>query len=498
MSSKTYQRFIDLVKEIHTSRSVEGVLEWDQETYMPAKGAETRAAQLALLAGLSHQKLTDKKFGRALERVEQENDPDPFVATNVREMRRIYDRAVKLPTKLVQEIARTIALAKEAWVKARKDSNFAHFAPHLDKMLDLKRQVADKIGYDSEPYDALMDEFEPGARAAEVQRVFDEVKRALVPIVQAIKSAPRRPNTSLLERACPKDKQAAFGLKVAAQMGFDFEAGRMDTTTHPFCSGMSPHDVRLTNRYDEHYLPMSLFGIMHEAGHGLYEQGLDAAHMFTPMGNSVSLGIHESQSRMWENLVGRSRAFWVYCFPQLQAEFPVFADVALDDWYFAINTVRPSFIRVEADEVTYGLHIMLRFDLERQMIAGKLPVKDIPAAWNEGMRQLLGITPPNDAQGCLQDIHWSMGIFGYFPTYALGNLYAAQFFGAARQALPDLDGQFSRGELTPLREWLRENIHRHGQRYRAGELVQVVTGKPLTHGPFIEYLTAKFKPLYGF
>lgn len=498
MPSQTCQKFIELVKEIHASRSVEGILEWDQETYMPAKGAETRAAQLSLIAGLSHQTLTDKKFARALEKAEQEHDADPVVATNVREMRRIYDRAVKLPTKLVQQIAAAIALAKEAWVKARKESNFAHFAPHLEKMLDLKRQVAEKIGYDSEPYDALMDEFEPGARAADVQRVFDEVKRELVPIVQAIKTAPRQPDTSLLERACPIAQQAAFNLKIAAAMGFDFEAGRMDTTTHPFCSGMSPLDVRLTNRYDEHYLPMSLFGIMHEAGHGLYEQGLDPAHAFTPMANSVSLGIHESQSRMWENLVGRSRAFWVHYFAQLQTEFPVFAGVALDDWYFAINTVRPSFIRVEADEVTYGLHIMLRFDLERQMIAGKLAVRDIPAAWNAGMQQLLGITPPDDAQGCLQDIHWSMGIFGYFPTYALGNLYAAQFFDAARRAMPDLDAQLARGELKPLREWLRENIHRHGQRYRAGELVQVVTGQPLTHGPFIQYLTRKFKPLYGF
>ncbi len=497
MPSRNYQKFIQQVKEIQTATSIEGLLEWDQETNMPAKGAETRAAQLAFVAGVGHARLIDKKFGRLLEKVEQEADPDVVAATNVREIRRVYDRKVKLPIELVQEIARTIALAKEAWVKARKESDFPHFAPHLEKLLDLKRQVAEKIGYTAEPFDALMDEFEPGARAADVQRVFDAVKAELVPLVQALQTAPRQPNTALLERACPQPQQAAFGRRVAEAMGFDFQAGRLDITTHPFCSGFSPHDVRLTTRYDEHYLPMSLFGIMHEAGHGLYEQGLDPAHAFTPLGQSVSLGIHESQSRMWENFVGRSRSFWVHYFPQLQAEFPALADAALDDWYSAINTVRPSFIRVEADEVTYGLHIMLRFDLERQMMAGQLKVADIPAAWNAGMQQLLGITPPNDAQGCLQDIHWSMGIFGYFPTYALGNLYAAQFFEAARRALPDLEAQLARGELKPLREWLRANIHRHGQRYRAAELVHVVTGRPLSHGPYINYLNGKFRPLYG-
>jgi carboxypeptidase Taq len=495
--SRNYQKFIHRVKEVQTATSIEGLLEWDQETNLPARGAETRAAQLAFVAGVGHERLIDKKFGRLLEKVEQEANSDPVVVTNVREIRRVYDRKVKLPVELVQEIARTIALAKEAWVKARKDSDFPHFAPHLEKLLNLKRQVAEKVGYDSEPFDALLDEFEPGARAADVQRAFDAVKAELVPLVQALQTAPRRPNIALLERACPQPQQAAFGRRVAEAMGFDFQAGRLDVTTHPFCSGLSPHDVRLTTRYDERYLPMSLFGIMHEAGHGLYEQGLDPAHVFTPMGQSVSLGIHESQSRMWENFVGRSRSFWVHYFPQLQAEFPTLADAALDDWYFAINAVRPSFIRVEADEVTYSLHIMLRFDLERQMIAGKIKVSDIPAAWNAGMQQLLGITPPNDAQGCLQDIHWSMGIFGYFPTYALGNLYAAQFFEAAQRALPDLEGQLARGELKPLREWLHANIHRHGQRYRVAELVQVVTGRPLSHAPFINYLNGKFRPLYG-
>jgi len=495
--SQTYQQFIERVREINLLSSIESTLEWDQETYMPARGASTRAAQLAVIAGVAHEKLLNPELGRLLEKVEQEADPDPIVAANVREFRRVYDRKVKLPTRLVQEIASASALAKEAWAKARRESRFAHFAPHLERLLDLKRHVAEHIGYQTEPYDALMDEFEPGARAAEIHNVFEGLKAELVPLVQAIATAPRQPDTTVLQRPCPQPAQAELGRRIVAAMGFDFDAGRIDVTVHPFCSGLSPEDVRLTNRYDEHYLPMSLFGIMHEAGHGLYEQGLLAEHAHTPMGMTVSLGIHESQSRMWENLVGRSRAFWLHWFPALQAAFPSLADVKLDDWYFAINAVRPSFIRVEADEVTYNLHIMLRFDLERQMIAGRLRVQDVPQAWNDTFRQLLGITPPDDARGCLQDIHWSMGVFGYFPTYALGNLYAAQFFEAARHALPELEAQLTRGELRPLREWLRENIHRHGQRYRAGELVQRVTGQPLSHRSFVEYLVRKYKPLYG-
>ncbi len=498
MPSQTYQQFIEQVKGVYLAHSIEGILEWDQETYMPPKAAEGRASQVALIAGIAHEKLIDDALGKLLADVEQEQDEDVVVATNVREMRRLHDRAVKLPTKLVQEIARVSSLAKDAWVQARKESKFAHFAPHLEKLLDLKREVAEKIGYETEPYDALMDEFEPGARAADVQQTFDELRDVLVPIVQAIADAAQQPDTALLELECGQAKQAEFGRFIAEKMGFDFEAGRIDTTTHPFCSGTQPYDVRITTRYDEHYMPMSLFGIMHEAGHGLYEQGLNPEHAYTPMGMSVSLGIHESQSRMWENLVGRSRPFWGHYYKQLQETFPALANVALDDWYFAINTVRPSLIRVEADEVTYNLHIMLRFDLERQMIRNKIRVKDIPAAWNDMMKKMLGITPPDDAQGCLQDIHWSMGIFGYFPTYALGNLYAAQFFQAAMRALPELDVQLARGNLKPLREWLREHIHQHGQRYRAEELVKVVTGNALSHEPFIDYLNTKYRPLYGY
>jgi carboxypeptidase Taq len=497
VASETYQQFETLIRELGTASQVQSLLGWDQETMMPKKAAAARAEQMAFMAGIVHEKQTSDELGTLLEKLESEGGDDPVMQTNVREMRRLYNREVKLPTDLVKQIARATSLAQEAWATARADSDFPSFAPHLDRLLDLKREVADKIGWDTEPYDALMDEYEPGAYASVVQDVFDQLKKELVPLVQAIKDAPRQPDLSLLERHCPAGAQRDLGLMILELFDFDLDAGRLDVSTHPFCSGTTPFDVRLTTRYDEKYFPGALFGTMHECGHGLYEQGLNPDHIGTPAGWSVSLGIHESQSRTWENQVGRSRPFWQYFYAQFQKSCPTYADVALDDLYFAINNVRPSLIRVEADEVTYGLHIMLRFDLERQMVAGKLSTSEIPDAWNAKFEEMLGITPPNDREGCLQDIHWSFGTFGYFPTYQLGNLYSAQFFQAARQALPDLDEQIASGDMRPLRAWLRENIHQHGMRYRANELVKVVAGAELSHEPYIDYLKSKFKPLYG-
>ncbi len=452
MASATYEDFIKRVKELHTARAIEALLEWDQDTYMPKGGAEDRSDHMAFIAGLAHEKLTADELGNLLIQLEKEDFGDDFAAaTNVREIRREYDRAVKLPKSLVQDIAKATTLAREAWGQARQESDFSKFAPHLERLLDLKRRVADLVGWTTEPYDALMDEFEPGAQAAEVQAVFDSVKAELVPLVAAIKDAPRQPDKSIRKRHCPRAGQESFNRRVVEAMGLDFDIGRIDVSTHPFTTSMSPRDVRLTTRYDENYMPMSLFGVMHECGHALYEQGLDVAHTGTPMAQSTSLGIHESQSRLWENQVGRGRPFWQHFYPQLQEAFPSLADVEIDDWYFAINTVEPSFIRVEADEVTYGLHIMLRFDIERRMIRDEIALNDIPDAWNTGMKELLGVTPPNDAQGCLQDIHWSIGIFGYFPTYALGNLSAAHVFDAARQARPDLDEQTRQIMIENLR-----------------------------------------------
>lgn len=497
MPSPTYDRFVDHVRSCGILHTIASLLDWDQETYMPPAGAAHRAAQMSVIAGITHERFASDETGRMLEALERDGVEDGVARANVRETRRNYDRAVKLPTTLVREIASATTIAKEAWGKARRDSDFNTFAPHLEKLLDLKRQVAERIGYTTEPYDALMDEYEPGAKAAEVQQVFDALRPELVRLVHAIRDAKRQPDTTVLKRRCPVPEQQEFCHELAASIGFSFEAGRIDTTKHPFCSGFHPSDVRLTCRYDENYLPMSIFGMLHEAGHGLYEQGLDPAQAGLPAGAAASLGIHESQSRMWENFVGRSRAFWEFFLPRMQTRFPTTADISLDAWHFAVNHVSPSLIRVEADEVTYPLHIMLRFDLERQMLSGRLSVRDVPQAWNEAMRATVGVTPESDANGCLQDIHWSLGIFGYFPTYALGNLYAAQFYDRAKAELGDLDANYRRGQFAPLREWLRERIHIRGQQLRPRELVKTVTGEDLSHAPFVAYLNAKFRPLYG-
>lgn len=498
MLNGAYTQFIERVRELHAVRSIEALLDWDQETMMPRRGAEARADQLAVIAGVVHDRLTADEIGRLLGQLEQTGlEPESIEGVNVREMRRLFDRATRLPRSLVQELARVTVLAKETWQQARMSDRFGAFAASLRRIVELKREEAERLRDGRPAYDALLDEYEPGMTAAELNLVFGQLRAELMPLVAKLSAAGRRPREDVLTRHCPQAAQAVFARELTAAIGFDHSAGRIDVSAHPFCSGFSPGDVRLTNRFDERYVPMSIFGILHEAGHGMYEQGYDAALRFTPMATATSLGIHESQSRMWENQVGRSRPFWEHFFPKLQAAFPSMQGIALDDWHFAINAVRPSFIRVEADEATYALHIILRFDLEQRMLSGALAIEDVPAAWNSGMRDLLGITPPNDKLGCLQDIHWSSGILGYFPTYALGNLYAAQFYSAAMQQMPDLEDRFRRGDFRALLEWLRANIHQHGRRYRAKELVRRVTGSELSPAPFLSYLKAKGSALYG-
>lgn len=495
--SDTYERFLIITREIGQLDAVSGLLAWDQETYMPKKGLAVRAEHLSLLASLAHERRSGDELGSLLEQLDKQSD-DPVRQTNIREMRRSYDRAVKIPADLVARIARTTTLAKDAWAKAREASQFAQFAPHLKEVLTLKREVADRIGFVSERYDALLDEFEPGMTTAMVAGVFETLRRPLAEFVRRIAESPQQPDASIVKRHYPRAAQEAFGRRLAETIGFDFDAGRIDVSTHPFCSGAGPTDVRLTTRYDENHFNSSIFGIMHEAGHGLYEQGLPLEHCYTPAGSYVSLGIHESQSRMWENMVGRSRAFWEHFYPECRAAFPeALASTPMDAFYGAINRVGPTLIRVEADEVTYNLHIVLRFEIERAMLDGRLDVEDVPEAWNEKMKNLLGITPTSEAEGCLQDIHWSLGAMGYFPTYALGNLYAAQMFAAAARAIRDLEGSIRRGDLAPLLSWLRENVHAHGMRYRAPELIERVSGLPLSIEPFMAYIQGKFSPIYG-
>lgn len=499
---QAYAALTDQLQQTALLESCASVLGWDEQTYMPAGGAGHRANQLSLLAGMCHERATAPQIGELLSEIESTPlvaQADSPVAANIREARRDYERATKLPRRLVEELSHTATLAQQAWVAARKHSNFKDFKPWLAKIVDLKREEAQAIGFGSGvPYDALLDAFEPGMTAANLTRLFNPMRDELVKLIAAIAASGRRPCPDIITRRYPVAMQREFSIAAAKQIGFNFDDGRLDTAAHPFCSGFGPGDTRLTTRYDEHHFPGAFFGTLHEAGHGIYDQGLDRSAFGLPLGSACSLGIHESQSRMWENFIGRSRPFWQHFYPKAQQAFSeALGGTPVEDFYAAINDVQPSFIRVEADEATYNLHILLRFDLERPLIAGDLQPADVPAVWNETFTKYFGITPPNDAQGCLQDIHWSGGMIGYFPTYALGNMYAAQFFAAAGRELPDLPAAFACGEFAAIKTWLNEKIHRRGKQFRAQNLVEEVTGETLSPAPLIRHLHNKFDELYG-
>ncbi len=500
-AQKALEELTKRVKQISVLSSCSAILGWDERTYMPRNGAEHRSNQHSLIAGMAHEQFTSPMIGDLLDEVEGSDlvkDPLSPAAVNVREIRRAYDKKVKLPKELVEEISKTTTLSEHAWVDARKKSDFSQFAPWLTKMIDLRHKEAEAVGYEKEAYDALLDDYEPGESVENIAKVFENLRKDLVPLVDAIANAPKKPDVSILERDYPVDRQQVFGQAASAAIGFNYSGGRLDITTHPFCTTIGPGDVRILTRYNPNHFGQAFFGTLHESGHGLYEQGLLPEHFGTPMGEPISLGIHESQSRLWENTVGRSRSFWEYFYPRAQQTFwDSLSDVSLDDFYFAVNDVRPSLIRVEADEATYNLHILLRFEIEHAIFKKELKTEEIPGVWNEKFKKYLGITPPDDARGCLQDVHWAAGLIGYFPTYTLGNLYSAQFFAQARKELGDLDAQFARGKFDTLLGWLREKIHHQGQRYRADDLVKEVTGEALSHKYLIDYLREKYSPLYG-
>jgi len=490
--SDAYSELIGRVKEVATLGSCGAVLGWDERTVMPAVAAATRAGQMALLARLGHEMFTRPRVGELLGSLHSASlDEGP--AANVREIRRAYDRAVKVPQKLVEELARVTSEAQGVWQTAKEKNDFAAFQPWLEKIVALKRQEIDAVGFQDSPYDALLDEYEPGARAAELRTLFAELAAGLAPLAAEIAGRTATAGESLWSRTFPVPAQEALSREVAAAVGFDFRAGRLDQTAHPFCTGIGPGDCRILTRYNPHRPLESFFGTLHEAGHGLYEQGLPAEHHGTPLGTAASFGIHESQSRLWENQVGRSRTFWDGYYPKFRAAFaPVLDDVSVEQWWSLANQVRPSLIRIDADEVTYNLHIILRFELELALLTGEVAVADLPAAWNDRFAKLFGLSVPDDARGCLQDIHWSFGGFGYFPTYTLGNLYAAQFMESAERDVPGLWDGVRRGDFAGLTRWLRDNIHRHGQLYRPAELCRRIAGRPLTPQPFLSYLRSKF------
>jgi carboxypeptidase Taq len=485
--------------------STAAILGWEQETYMPDGARGHRAGQLSQLAGMIHEMTVQPEIGDLIAACEQDAalhaDPISEQAVNIREWRRVYDRATKLPQSLVEEITKTQSLAQGEWAKARKDSDFPRFQPYLEKIMELMRQKAECYGYpaDGEPYDALLEDYEPGATAKEIESIFVPLREKLAPLIAEIAGSTNKPTGALHKVAVPKAKQKELSKFVSKSLGFDFSIGRLDETTHPFCSGIGPGDTRLTTRFRDDNFPDALSSTMHETGHGLYEQGLRGECFGTPMGKSISLGIHESQSRMWENQVGRSEAFWSWFAPQVKqllgvAELERFTAAEM---FRDANMVEPSFIRVESDEATYNLHIMLRFELERALLRGDLKPADLPGVWNERFQAYLGVEVPDDRRGCLQDVHWAFGLVGYFPTYTLGNLYSAQLFEKISEDIPTLQDQFRQGEFAELLTWLREHIHHHGQRYRAKDLCKHVTGKELSAEPLLRHLEGKLRPVYG-
>lgn len=482
-------------------RSTSSLLNWDMQTYMPPQGSGPRAQQLATIDRLAHEILTAKDTAGLLDDAQKELNgaaEDSDEACLIKVARRHYERGANVPAELVEEFSKTCSLAHDAWVEAKQSSDFPLFAPHLEKIWGLARQIADARGFQGHPYDALLDEWEPGATAAEVRAMFDEMRPRLVTLVKKIRESGKNLDASPLHQRFDVERQTAFARYLAEEIGYDFQRGRQDVSAHPFCTSFSAHDVRITVRYFERYLSPSLFGTLHEAGHALYEQGSPPQFNHTPLRGGASLGIHESQSRWYENLVGRSRPFWRRYFPKLAGFFPEqLHGYTAEQFYRAINRVEPSLIRVEADEVTYNLHIMIRFELELEIMEGKLAIKDVPEAWNDRYSEYLGVSVPNDGAGCLQDIHWSAGILGYFPTYSIGNVVASQFWEAMLEEIPNVDELIQSGQFKPILGWLVDNVHSRAKKYLPKELVQKVTGESINCRAFLDYLESKFGELYG-
>jgi len=495
---KTLKTHLAEVDDLQTAGAI---LYWDQSTYMPPGGAPARSRQLATLSRLAHEKFIDPQIGKLLDDLQPYADGLPNGSDDaalIRVTRREYERAIKIPAQFTAELSSHTAATYNLWTKARPNNDFAALRPYLEKTLDLSRQMAGFFpGYDHIA-DPLIDFADYGMRAETIRRCFAELRAELVPIVQAITGQPAADN-ACLHQHFPEAQQRAFGEQVIKAFGYDFERGRQDNTHHPYMIKFSLGDIRITTRFDDHDLGDGLFSTLHESGHGMYELGINPDYEATPLARGASSGIHESQSRLWENLVGRSRGFWAHYYPRLQAIFPEqLGAVSLDTFYRAINKVEPSLIRVDADEVTYNLHVMLRFDLELELLEGRLAIADLPEAWHARYRADLGLSAPDDRDGVLQDVHWYSGLIGgAFQGYTLGNIMSVQFFESAQQAHPDIPDQIAQGQFDTLHTWLNENIYRHGSKYTAKELLQHITGQPLTISPYINYLRTKYGMLYA-
>ena len=498
--SEKFSKLKTLIAEVADLSMAQALLEWDQQTYMPAGGAEARGHQLATLGTLTHQKFTSEEIGKLIDDLKakfSDADPDSDDARYLKVLSKDYDQATKIPSAYVAKFARLTAQAHESWAKAREASDFSIFQADLAEIVEMRKEYITFFPPADHPYDTLLDQFEPGMKTADVQEIFSVLRERQVELLKNIASA-KQVNDDFMHVNYPEKQQWDFGVEVATAFGYDWQRGRQDKSVHPFTTSFSINDVRITTRFMDDFFPSALFGTMHESGHGLYELGINQDYERTPLAGGASLGVHESQSRLWENLVGRSMPFWEHFYPRLQETFPSqLGNVSLPEFYKGINKVEPSFIRVEADEATYNMHIMLRLELEIAMIEGSVKTKDLPELWNTKVEEYLGITPPNDAVGVLQDIHWSFGGLGYFSTYALGNLISVQLWEKINEDIPNLNEQIRQGKFDALLGWLRKNVHVHGRKYEPQELVQKATGSKITPEPYLHYLEGKYSEIYG-
>jgi len=491
-----YDKYVALMQKLADVNYASGVLNWDQETYMPAKGADFRAQQLATLAGIAHDIGTSDELGNLLNQLSNDSSLTEKEAKNIKQSLKDYTDRKKYTKEFVETLSRTISETFQVWQKAKKENNFSLYAPFLEKLVKLKREECKILGYKDHPYDALLDQYEPKAKTADLNILFADVRAQLVDFVKEINSAPQN-NEEFMFKHYPKDKQWEFGIELLKQMGYDLEAGRQDISSHPFSIHFNPLDVRVTTRVSESNLHEMIWSCIHEGGHALYEQGIPAEQYGLPCGEAISLGIHESQSRLWENNVGRSLSYWKVNFPKLQKMFPEnLKDVTVEDFYKAMNIVKPSLIRTNADELTYHFHVLIRFEIEKALMESSIEVNDLPSYWNQKYKEYLGIDVPSDTKGVLQDIHWSHGSFGYFPTYSLGSFYAAQFFAQAKKEIKNLDSEIEQGNMKPLLNWLREKVHQYGKFYTAEELCIHITGEKLNFRYFMDYAKQKFSKLY--
>ena len=500
-AESAYQWLVEYFRDTTYLFSTAELAAWDQRTFIPTNGHEHRSRQMESLARLIHQRSTSPEIDAKLQEVENSaflSDSDVATRANIRMWRREYERLVRIPERLASELAAAASAGEAAWEAAVHKNDWDAFFPHLEKLISLSKEKAEAIGYNRNPYDALLDEYEVGLTADALSAMFDELRQPLVALQQQIRESVVKPDKSILYGNFSLASQRKTCADLVQAIGYSFTSGRIDESVHPFSVGIGPGDARITTRYNESFLGSGMFGCLHEAGHSLYELGLPEAHYGTPAGMYLSVGIHESQSRLWENQVGRSQAFWQFAKPLLDSHYSSVKSATLEDFVLAVNDVEPGLIRVEADEVTYNLHVLLRFELELALFNNELKPADLPDAWAEKMKEMLGIVPQSNREGAMQDVHWSAGMFGYFPTYTLGNIYAAQLYAAARRDISDMDACLSRGEFEPLLQWLRTHVHHKGQCHTPAELIEMASGKPPSSKYFIEYCRAKFSQLYQF